>query len=1259
MIKIQQHTVDLELNSPYESAIFNLNVSPNTSISITGGTLVVNGIDVPSPTIINPTSNIQVKLTTPLTYVTTSYAIINTGVDNYVISCTTKTDPTQTHLPGSINVSPFDYLTHPNGYTVTPYSSSNRLSKLKSDNTVENLVLSNIQTNDFYPTDIKDHSFVFSCNFFTDSLYLLDTTLPLETSLVGKITLDEGARPTGGITDHVTNYLYIAQSGLNSILIIDRPTGTIIDTIVVGNKPMSIIQDSQHRIWVANYDSNTVSLIVDDVVTNTINVGTGPLELALDSTENVWVTNSKTNTVSRIDSITLDVTTVVVGTNPWGICLFDGNIIVANSYSDTLSVINTTTSNVINTINVSSTPYSLSNTSSILYVACYSNSVIEQYSTTFTKLNSTAVNKYPYDIQIDNTNNIWIMEYYSNIPSRTVDIDQNAIQVSFLHINNAYISTNYISNEITIAGIYSNVPASIPAINGHSLYKNNINVGFSTTVTNGDILKISTTSSAQYSDTTTIQLTIGNIIADYNITTEPYNLIVDSFIFEPVLNATLNTQYPSNIITISGLSHNITVPMTISNGTIIKNGSSVGNSTNVKNDDTVQILLTSSTINNTPIFSTVNIGGVIGIFSVLTTGTNIFNIVPDLTFDELIDQPTNILETSNEIIISGLPIFVPPDPQTEPPTEAPIYTLQIDPYPNTIILKNGINSGTSTTINNGDNISIQTYSSIYNGFKSQVNLYVGNIISTWNITTTYNPPLPFIFQDQYNIVPRDTVLSNNVIVSKLDPNKITEVFLPYGRLIINGTPSTDNIIQNGDNVRWEVSAKGPYGGVRTYKLSVGGTSLQTGVISTWKIGTRSLQYSAYFEDINKVHTNSLPASFSKSASTATNISIDTNVLFTRSIGTNVSINTNLVQTTSTATNVSIDTNVLFTRSTGTDISIDTNLVQTTSTATNVSIDTNVLFTHSTSTNVSIDTNVLFTRSTGTDVSIDTNVLFTHSTSTNVSIDTNVLFTRSTGTDVSIDTNVLFTHSTSTNVSIDTTYITSRNIELPVDVILTKTNNTELPIDIILTKTNIKSNVINKQYAKTSVVIKSGIITSGIKSTNSSNSLQTFGLKSTQNPKYLFNPTLNKPVFTSYNINTSPSISTNSNVHVSNIIDFKLTNNISYNIPSNNLIKYNLTSVSYSNNLYKTSPLTIYPLTFTELFDEQFSFGVYEDNGTFDTSELALQAAIDLGYINPITYQLSTGKYIWLDGNLNCEIVLPPIHNPNDERLFLHGYRQGG
>src|SRR5665647_2957038 len=114
--------------------------------------------------------------------------------------------------------------------------------------------------------------------------------------------------------------MYVANFDSNTVSVISDSTNTVVATIEVGTQPKNIAYDGgKDEMFVTNWGSGTVSVISDrtHLVVATIPVGTHPVGITYDSAKSeVFVANSGDNTVSVIsDSNNSVVATVTTGTN--------------------------------------------------------------------------------------------------------------------------------------------------------------------------------------------------------------------------------------------------------------------------------------------------------------------------------------------------------------------------------------------------------------------------------------------------------------------------------------------------------------------------------------------------------------------------------------------------------------------------------------------------------------------------------------------------------------------------------------------------------------------------------------------------------------------------------------------------------------------------------------------------------------------------------------------------------------------------------
>ena len=121
-------------------------------------------------------------------------------------------------------------------------------------------------------------------------------------------------------------FVYVANTGANTVSVIDAATNTVVAAIPVGNHPGGVaVNPTGSRVYVSVSAANIVAVI--DTTTNavvaTIPVGDNPAGLAVNpSGSRIYVANELSHTVSVIDATTEAViATVGVGGIPFAVAV--------------------------------------------------------------------------------------------------------------------------------------------------------------------------------------------------------------------------------------------------------------------------------------------------------------------------------------------------------------------------------------------------------------------------------------------------------------------------------------------------------------------------------------------------------------------------------------------------------------------------------------------------------------------------------------------------------------------------------------------------------------------------------------------------------------------------------------------------------------------------------------------------------------------------------------------------------------------------
>ncbi len=280
-------------------------------------------------------------------------------------------------------------------------------------------------------------------------------------------------------------YIYVANSGSNTVSVIDVATDTIIATIPVGIQPMGVAATLDgKKVYVTNL-GNTVS-VIDTATYNviaTVNASVPPKGLNVE-TLGVAVNPDGTKAyvacaynivgyngmVSVIDVATDKViATVPVGAWPNGVAVSpDGKkAYVTNQDSDTVSVIDTATNTVTATVNglnypgrVAVTPdgrkvYVLNNNNTISVIDTITNSVIDTFDIVngLSGISFTPDGKKAY---VTNDKNVSVIDTATNTVTANVIVGSSPAGVAVTSDGKKVYVTNYFSNTVSVIDTATN-----------------------------------------------------------------------------------------------------------------------------------------------------------------------------------------------------------------------------------------------------------------------------------------------------------------------------------------------------------------------------------------------------------------------------------------------------------------------------------------------------------------------------------------------------------------------------------------------------------------------------------------------------------------------------------------------------------------------------------------------------------------------------------------------------------------------------------
>ncbi|MGC9292428.1 MAG: Ig-like domain repeat protein [Acidobacteriaceae bacterium] len=243
-------------------------------------------------------------------------------------------------------------------------------------------------------------------------------------------TVPVGTAPQGIAVDPITNNVFVANQGGNSITVISGATSSVLATVNVGSSPTAVaVNPATGMVYVANGGSTFVSTINEKDLTATpgsINVGVTQNDIAVDAASNTIVAVSTANdaAVTIAGSNNAVTGTASVGTSPKAIAINPVTHIayVTNFGSGTVSVVDESNPTAAGAVTVGSGPLGIAvnAVTNQIYVANSggsSVSVIDGASNTI--IASPAVGTSPRSVSVDTATNTI---YVANSGSATVSV---------------------------------------------------------------------------------------------------------------------------------------------------------------------------------------------------------------------------------------------------------------------------------------------------------------------------------------------------------------------------------------------------------------------------------------------------------------------------------------------------------------------------------------------------------------------------------------------------------------------------------------------------------------------------------------------------------------------------------------------------------------------------------------------------------------------------------------------------------------------
>ena len=315
---------------------------------------------------------------------------------------------------------------------------------------------------------------------YTDpGIYSVNLTASNENGTDSRLTTITVMQPVG-----VGPYAYIANSGDNTVSVIDTATNNVTAIIPVGNSPRGVaVTPDGKKVYVTNFFDDTISVIdaTKNKVTATIPVGDAPHGVSISPdgkkvcVPHSDVGNPSNNTILIIDTATNEVeATVLVGVVPFGVAVtLDGKKVYVTNDDKTVLVIDTATNTVIATIPVGNNPrgVAISPDGKKVYVACderSNNGYIYVIDAVKNKVTATVpVGEFPSKVAVTPdgksvyvanrlSNTISVIDATKNKVTATIPVGNSPNGVAVTPDGSKVYVTNYASNNVSVIDTSTN-----------------------------------------------------------------------------------------------------------------------------------------------------------------------------------------------------------------------------------------------------------------------------------------------------------------------------------------------------------------------------------------------------------------------------------------------------------------------------------------------------------------------------------------------------------------------------------------------------------------------------------------------------------------------------------------------------------------------------------------------------------------------------------------------------------------------------------
>jgi len=386
----------------------------------------------------------------------------------------------------------------------------------------------------------------------------------------------------------------------------------------------------------------------------------------------------------------------------------------------------------------------------------------------------------------------------------TLGADTQPDAFAFASLSDAPLSSEQISNSVTISG--TNTDAPIQVSGGAYSIDGGAFTSAAGTIAPGASVRLRVTASAMFSTPVNATLTIGGVPASFTVTTLAAITDPNAFSFGTVSDVPLGSLQTSGAVTVTGI--NTTSAIHVSGGEYrIGAGAFTSADGSVNPGDTISVRGWASEGFSTATKVTVTIGTVEGSYTITTLA---MDSTPDpFAFNSVSGVNPSTEQTSDPVTITGI------NTPTAVHVEGGSYSID-----------DGDFVSADGSIGAGQTLRVRGSASAEFDATRQIVVSVGGVSAAFSITTVAADTTPddFAFAPRVDVVAGSTQTSEAIVVSGI--NTAAPISVSGGRYNINGGPyeSADGSVLPGDQVTLQLVAGPGSAQTTAATLTIGGVS---------------------------------------------------------------------------------------------------------------------------------------------------------------------------------------------------------------------------------------------------------------------------------------------------------------------------------------------------------------------------------------------------------------------------------------------------